>query len=182
MAQNAPETIILAEDEASVYLQATTCAVWAPKGQPPVIRVHPGREMTHFYGTLNLLTGDEHAQHGPLMNSEATAQHLEQLLAAYPERPLLLFWDRAPWHRGAAVREVLAANPRLEVLFFPTATPDLNPQEHVWKAVRSAISHNHNETQLSHLAERFAEHLKTTTFEYSFLEKFNFVDLCDRFK
>jgi hypothetical protein len=40
-----------------MYLQATTTAVWAPKGQTPVVRVHPGREKVNFYGTLNLHTG-----------------------------------------------------------------------------------------------------------------------------
>jgi transposase len=182
VAQKAPETIVLAEDEASVYLQATTQAVWAPKGQTPCVRVHPGRELTHFYGTLNLLTGAEVAQSESVMNSEASARHLEKLLTTYPAAPLLLLWDRAPWHRGAAVAQVLAANPRLEVMFFPTAAPELNPQEHVWKTVRRAISHNHNETQLPQLAQRFEEYLTDTAFEYSFLEKFDFVNLCDRFK
>lgn len=181
MAQTAPETLILAEDEASLYLQATTQAVWAPKGQTPCVRVHPGREMPHFYGTLNLLTGKEVAQREPVMNATATAQHLEKLLATYPEVPLLVLWDRAPWHRGPAITQVLAANPRLETMFFPTATPDLNPQEHVWKAVRSAISHNHTETQLPKLAERFEQHLSATAFDYSFLEKFDFVNLCASF-
>lgn len=138
--------------------------------------------MVHFYGTLNLLTGKEVAQPEPLMNSEATARHLEKLLDSYPDVPLLMLWDRAPWHRGAAVQQVLADNPRLEVMFFPTATPDLNPQEHVWKAVRSAISHNHEETQLDTLTKRFEEHLTSTAFAYSFLEKFDYVNLCDRFK
>ena len=32
-----------AEDEASLYLQATVSRVWAPKGQTPVVRAHPGR-------------------------------------------------------------------------------------------------------------------------------------------
>jgi transposase len=137
--------------------------------------------MTHFYGTLNLLTGKEVAQREPVMNAMATAQHLEKLLATYPEVPLLLLWDRAPWHRGPAITQLLAVNPRLEVLFFPTATPDLNPQEHVWKAIRSAISHNHTETQLTKLADSFEQQLTTTAFDYSCLEKFDFVNLCARF-
>jgi len=181
VAQTAPQTLILAEDEAGLYLQATTQAVWAPKGHTPCVRVHPGREMTHFYGTLNLLTGEEVAQREPVMNAQATARHLEKLLATYPEVPMLLLWDRAPWHRGPAVTQVLTANPRLEVLFFPTATPDLNPQEHVWKTVRSAISHNHTETQLAKLADSFEQHLTNTAFDYSCLEKFDFVNLCARF-
>lgn len=181
MAQSAPNTLILAADEASLYLQATTDAVWAPTGQTPSVRVHPDRDLVHFYGTLNLLTGQEVASREPHMNSDASARHLEQLLATYPDVPILLFWDRAPWHRGAAVHQVLADNPRLEVLFFPPATPELNPQEHVWKAVRSAVSHNHTQTSLTKLAEDFEEHLTATTFEYSFLAKFNYVHLCDSF-
>jgi len=55
--QTAPDTVFLAEDEAGLYLQATTVPVWAPVGQTPVVRVDPGRAQTHFYGSLNLLTG-----------------------------------------------------------------------------------------------------------------------------
>jgi hypothetical protein len=34
------------------------------------------------------------------MNSDATAQHLQALLDAYPDQPILLLWDRARWHQG----------------------------------------------------------------------------------
>jgi transposase len=104
------------------------------------------------------------------MNAEASAKHLDQILAAHPDAPLLLVWDRAPWHRGAPIREVLAANPRLERMLLPVAAPDLNPQEHVWKATREAVSHNHTDAQLATLAGRFEAHLRDTTFPTSFLE------------
>ena len=162
--------MILAEDEASLYLQVTTMRVWAPRGQPPVVRAAAGRDKTSFYGTLNLHTGDELVMPSTQMNAEATAEHLEQLLAAHPDVPLLLLWDRAPWHRGEAIREVLAANPRLEIMPFPVAAPELNPQEHVWKATREAVSHNHTDQELSTLAKRFKAHLTDTTFPTSFLE------------
>ena len=116
------------------------------------------------------------------MNSEATARHLEAVLAAFPDRPIPLLWDRATWHSGDAVRALLAANPRLEVMRLPTAAPDLNPQEQVWRATRAAISHNHDERCLSRLAERFAHHLTTTTFHYSFLEKYGYDRIWAMFK
>ncbi len=172
--------MILAEDEASLYLQATTMRVWALRGQQPVVAVDPGRAKTSFYGTLNLHSGAEIVTQGEKMNAEATAQHLEQLLAAYPEVPLLLLWDRAPWHRGEKVREVLAANPRLEIMVFPVAAPDLNPQEHVWKATREAVSHNHQERQLATLAERFKGHLTATIFPTTFLEHRGFYTIHPR--
>jgi transposase len=54
-----------------------------------------------------------------------------------------MLWDRARWHGGEPVRQVLAAYSRLEVIKLPVAAPDLNPQEQVWKATRRAVSHNH---------------------------------------
>jgi hypothetical protein len=65
------------------------------------------------------------------MNGEMTAKHLKQTLNAYPARPILIFWDRAPWHMGPAIRQLLEKNPHLELIFFPVASPELNPQEHV---------------------------------------------------
>lgn len=181
IAQTAPQTVILAEDEASLYLQATTMAAWAPRGQTPMVRCDPGRAKVNFYGTLNLQTGEETVTQAEVMNSVTTSQHLEALLQRYPERPLLLLWDRAPWHSGSSIRDVLQANPRLEILSFPTATPQLNPQEHVWKAARQAVSHNHDQRKLPCLAERFAAYLTGNTFQYSLLEKFNHSTLCAMF-
>jgi hypothetical protein len=162
--------VILAADEASLYLQATTMRVWAPRGPPPVVRAAAGRDKTCFYGTLNLRTGAEIVTQCNRMNAEATAQHLEHLLAAHPNVPLLLLWDRAPWHQGAAIQAVLEAHPRLEIVRLPVAAPELNPQEHVWKATREAVSHNHMAADLVTLADRFAAHLTTTVFSTSFLK------------
>jgi transposase len=94
---------------------------------------------------------------------------LNQILETIPGQPILLFWDRAPWHSGQPIKEVLVANPRLEILRFPVAAPELNPQEHVWKAVRRAVSHNHSLRRLPDLTEQIEQHLTTETFESSLL-------------
>ena len=91
-----------------MYLQATTTSVWAPVGQTPIVRAHPQRDKVNFYGTLDLLSGAEIVTKAETMNSEATAVHLKQILAAYPDKQILLFWDRAKWHGGPAVAQVLA--------------------------------------------------------------------------
>ncbi len=48
VAQAAPNTVFLAGDEAGLYLQATTCHVWSPTGQTPMVRADPGRAKTNF--------------------------------------------------------------------------------------------------------------------------------------
>lgn len=116
------------------------------------------------------------------MNGEVTVLFLQKVLMAYPDRPLLLLWDRAPWHQGPLLRVFLAAHPRLEILVLPTAAPDLNPQEHVWKAVREKVSHNHRETRLDVLADRFQQHLETHRFPCSLLAQHNYHNICMMFK
>lgn len=180
--QTAPETVILAEDEASLYLQATTMRVWAPIGQTPVVRVDTQRDMVHFYGCLNLITGEETAMKAEKMNSETTAEFLQRVAQRYPDRPILLLWDRAKWHGGPAVNAFLADNPRIEVLKFPPGSPDLNPQEHVWKLTREKVSHNHQLPKLSELAEAFKDHLVNTTFKSAFLDNYGYSAIRPMFK
>jgi hypothetical protein len=149
-----------------LYLQATT--VGAPRGQTPLVRVHPGREQVNFSGALNRHTGQEIVLRAKVINGATTASHL--------------LWDRAPWHFGPAIQPVLAAQERLQVMHFPVAAPELNPQEQVWKAVRRAISHHHPVARLAALADPFEEHLNTTTCGSSFLERYGFNLICPMFK
>lgn len=163
--------MILAQDEASLYLQASLMRVFAPVAQTPVIRTHTQRDSTHFYGALNLQTGAETVLRSDLMTAEVSALFLQQVLAAYPDQRILLLWDRAPWHQGPCIRSVLEAHPRLEILRFPPGCPELNPQEHVWKAARITVSHNHGYAKLPALADAFEAHLKNTCFPCSLLER-----------
>lgn len=144
--------------------------VWALQGQTPIVRSAPHREKVCFYGTLNLLSGKVIVTRTATMNSLTTAQHLAAVLAADPDKPLLMLWDRAKWHGGEPVRQVLAANPRLEVMKLPVATPELNPQEFVWKATRQAVSHNHKFVKLPSLADEFEAHLTKNSFHTNTLK------------
>jgi DDE superfamily endonuclease len=161
-----------------MYLQATTMNVWSPRGQTPIVRVDAGRSKVGFYGTLDLKTGTELVTRSPLFNADVSACHLQQVLDAFPGRPILFFWDRAPWHRGEPIRKLLAANPRLEILEYPVAAPELNPQEQVWKQTRRAVSHNHTTPKLPKLADDFEGHLLSNTFESSFLDRYGYTLVC----
>ncbi len=165
-----------------MYLQASLMRVWAPVGHTPLIKTAANRDCTHFYGALNLLTGEEIVLRSDLMNADVSALFLSRLLQRYPDKPILLLWDRAPWHKGEAIRSVLGANPRLEIVWFPPGCPELNPQEKVWKAAREAVSHNHRCAKLAQLAQGFEAHLETTHFACSLLEKHGYRNLCAMFK
>ena len=145
------------------------------------MRADPGRKQTHFYGAVNLASGKEIVLRSDVMISEVSAQFLQAILDSEANVPVVVFWDRAPWHRGEEVKKLLESNPRLQLIFFPTASPDLNPQEHVWKAARKAVSHNHTISSLPELADRFEEFLTNTAFPSSFLDRFGYTAICPMF-
>jgi transposase len=165
--------VIVAGDEASVYLQSTVQVVWAPVGQTPVVKVDPGR--------ANLQTGQEIVMRTTVMKAVASVLFLLKLVLAYPDQKILLLWDRAPWHQGPAIREFLAAHPNLEIFYFPPASPDLNPQEQVWKDARAHVTHNHIINKLDTLADLFEAHLTNNTFPCSLLELHDYHRICARF-
>jgi len=159
-------------DEMSLYLQATTSRVWSPIGQRPSVAMSPQRDCQHWYGALCLNNGHEVALSVPKLDTQTTLHFLAHLLTAFPTQPILLFLDRAPWHRGDVMRAFLLKHPRLQLIYFPPACPHLNPQEHVWKAARQAVSHNHTFLTLSALRAAFAHFWDNTLFGFHWVEKF----------
>ena len=165
-----PDGVILAMDQMSLYFQATLTRVWAPVGQTPIVAVHPQRDHVHFYGALNLRDGREIAFSAPDATSEMTTNFLMVLLMLYPQ-PILLLLDRAPWHFGE-VTDLIAQTDRLQVVYFPPACPELNPQEHVWERARDAISHNHTYRQFQPLIDDFETYLNESLFSTNFIDAF----------
>lgn len=168
--QDHPDGVILALDQMSLYFQATLTRVWSPVGQTPIVAVHPQRDHVHFYGALNLRDGREIALSVSDTTSEMTANFLMLLLMLYSQ-PILLLLDRAPWHFGE-VNDLLEQTDRLQVIYFPPACPDLNPQEHVWERARDAISHNHTYRQFQPLIDDFETFLNQTLFTTNFIDTY----------
>ncbi len=71
------------------------------------MQLYPGEPTGNLAASGDAFRLDERAGFGSVS---------DRLLLAYLDKPILLLWDRAPWHKGSAIRSVLAANPRLEIL------------------------------------------------------------------
>lgn len=151
-------------DELSLYFQASLTRVGFPKGQTPGVRISPQPDHQPFYGALNLNTGQELALSLPERSVQATLHFLEHRLSCLPTPPIGLLMDRAPWHKARAVQDFIARQSRWDVVYFPPACPDLNPQEHVWKLARQAVSHNHIFPDFPALWLAFRHFLHNATF------------------
>lgn len=166
-----PNGVIVALDQMSVYLQKDSTYVWSPVGQTPIIPVVPQRDSLKIYGALDVERGYQMSLVLPEMNTRATVHFLEHLLTCLPDRHILILWDRASWHKGLA-RQFIEEHEGLDMMHFPPACPDLNPQEHVWKLTRQAVGHACDYLNLSDLRKAFLHHLEHTIFKFDWLDKF----------
>lgn len=168
-AWNDQETIILTEDEMHLSNQTTVQKIWLPKGEYPKIEVARKRDARSIYGFLNIKTGQEHAFKTQWQNMYITAEILPKVRALYPKKKILLLWDQAGWHKGSETQKAIKEDGNIETLYFPTAAPEENPQEHVWKAGRSQCVHNRFMEDMDTTTDEFVTYLNTTKFPYSLL-------------
>lgn len=165
-----PDTLIICADEMVLSIQSTLQKVWLPKGEyPPVIETTGTRKNRSFYGFLNMKTGRQHTFITKYQNMHITRNQLAKLREIYPTQHLVILWDNAGWHRGSQVQEWITQDANTEVIYFPPYSPDLNPQEHVWKAGRAGVTHNKQIIDIHETAEAFKAYLEYRRFSYELL-------------
>lgn len=165
-----PGVTVLTGDEMVLSTQTTTQKVWLPSGEYPKIEVAQKRENRSVYGFLDVKTGREHAWKTHWQNMHETVKVLKKLRKRYPSQQLLLLWDSARWHVGSRVTEWMKQDGKIETLPFPRYSPEENPQEHVWKAGRSAVTHNRFIDDIDQTTNDFVRYLNRTPFPYRLLD------------
>lgn len=165
-----PDTVVLTADEMSLSTQTTVQKIWLPQGEYPKIEVATKRDSRSIYGFLNVKDGTECAFKTKWQNMYITYDVLGELRKVYPNQKLLIFWDKAPWHKGSKARQFIKDDGEIETFDFPRAAPEENPQEHVWKSGRSKITHNEFIDDIDQATDKFVAYLNETNFSYSFLD------------
>lgn len=165
-----PNTLVFCVDEMVLTIQSTVQKVWLPQGTyPPIIETTGTRKNRSFYGFLNLKTGKEHTFIADYQNMHITRDQLIKIREIYPDKHLLFIWDNAGWHRGSEVTRWIKDDGNSECIYFPSYSPNMNPQEHVWKAGRHAITHNQHIEDIQAVAEKFKHFLESNNFQYELL-------------
>ena len=96
--------------------------------------------------------------------------YLNKKVKNHENEKIVIIWDNASCHKSALVKEFLAETTYdFYFINFPPYSPELNPQEHVWKQGRSEITHNNFIENIDKATDAFVEHLNSTLFQYKFL-------------
>lgn len=75
----------------------------------------------------------------PWVSAETMSIFLAEVSRRHPDEFVLMVMDQAGWHLAGAL--VVPANMRL--IFLPPYSPELNPAEHLWEAIREECFANH---------------------------------------
>lgn len=123
-------------DEASVRSDYHAGTTWAPVGQTPVVRTTGTRFSVNMISAVTASGSFKYdIVHGTL-DAPKFIDFCGKLLADTPG-PVFLIVDGHPVHRSRAVTEYVASTDgRLRLFRLPSYSPELNPDEWVWKNVK----------------------------------------------
>jgi transposase len=128
------------------------------KGHRPVVGNLDCHDYLYLFGALHLVSGrlTTGLVERPTKSKrpraatyrylhEACARHLRDIARAYAaERHgrVVIVVDKASWHKGALIKQVLADHPHLERYPLPSYSPQLQVIEHFGKLLRRRATHN----------------------------------------
>ncbi len=122
----------------------TLTAPWCLVDAVPEVPTGDDHTKVHVYGAVAPLTGRTHDHISPELGKGEFAQFLQHLLVYHPGKQLLVSHDRGEQHQGAPVDAVVReAKGGLVLKAQPAHSPELNPQERIWKWLRHVVTHNH---------------------------------------
>lgn len=130
---------VWAQDEHRLGLLPVRRRVWAPKGHRPTAHVRRQYKWLYVYGFVRPSTGQSWWCLLPTVN--VTAMTLALATFARDEgidaqRRVVLVVDQAGWHTSPKL--VLPAG--IDVVFLPSASPELQPAERLWGLVDEAVA------------------------------------------
>ena len=123
---------------------ATVSYSWAEKGrQPKINQKQRKRERKTLFGCIEPKTGIVVTAKADRGNTATFFSFLLQVVKIYHDRKVVMVLDNVPYHHAKRLKPILERyKHRIELLYLPPYSPDLNPIERVWWYMRKKITHN----------------------------------------
>jgi transposase len=154
-------SVVLAEDETHLDLLARVRATWIPHGIRHLVPTPGTNRRRSLFGAINVATGAWHYHVAAKCVSVVFCYFLEQLLAAYPNAPIVaVLADNDTTHTSGITTQWLAEHPRLELITGAKYSPQDNPVERVWASLKRWIANTAPATMADRIrqAQAFFRH------------------------
>ena len=126
---------------------------WFPKGKQRIIPTFGKHEGVKLVGCLDYETGRVYVEEHKKYDAEVFLQFLKNVLSQYPNGKIVIILDNAKIHHAKLLEEFLEKNKnRLELVFLPPYSPNLNKIEELWgwlkdSVINNVFFHSHEEIQ-----------------------------------
>jgi putative transposase len=159
--------VVLFQDEASLSNTATVSYKWAEKGkQPGINQKQRKRERKTLFGCIEPKTGIVVTAKADKGNTVTFFRFLLLVAKAYQDRKIVMVLDNVPYHHAKRLKPVLERyKHRIELVYLPPYSPDLNPIERVWWYMRKKITHNRYVKSLEERIANFDNFIEEFMFE-----------------
>jgi transposase len=122
-------------DEAGIRSDYHAGTTWAPVGRTPVVKATGARFSLNMLSAVSAQGALRFMVHEGTVNAAVFIEFCKRLLRD-ADGPVYLVVDGHPAHRARATTEfVTSTDGRLKLFLLPAYSPELNPDEWVWKNV-----------------------------------------------
>ena len=90
------------------------------------------RQYTYAFSAVSPHDGVMDSLVLPFVNAETMSLFLALVASRHPDEFIVMVMDQAGWH----IAQALEVPSNMRILFLPPYSPELNPAEHIWKALR----------------------------------------------
>jgi transposase len=126
-------------DETGISNQEHYLRGFAPKGEPPVLKVEAKRERINMISAINNYGTVRFLLYETKMTQQRFIEFMERLIVD-AKRKVFFIVDNLKVHHGNIVKEWLAENKnRIELFFIPPYSPELNPDEYLNHALKLGV-------------------------------------------
>ncbi|MBK1809034.1 transposase [Clostridium sp. YIM B02505] len=142
--ESSSDTIVYALDETGVSIESDNRLFWSPVGHPPVLEKNGSHAGVNIIGSTSILS-DFHTINdiylaGQSITSNEVKSHLSYLLDLNKDKKVVVFMDNAKNHTSKCMQEFYFKNrDRLKVINLPRYSPQMNPQEHIWRNLKAKL-------------------------------------------
>ena len=125
------------QDESGVSLIPVLGKTWAQKGKTPKIKVTGNRGGLCVTSAISPAGRMVFRIEKDTIHAEEHIDFLKQIMRQHPHRKIIVIEDNARPHIAGKVKDFVRNNKhKIAVYYLPTYSPDLNPDEKVWKYLK----------------------------------------------
>ena len=132
------QAMLYFQDESSVSLVPVLGKTWAKKGETPKIKVTGNRGSIAVSSAISPAGRMVFRIEKGSVTSKTFIDFLKQIIRNHKWRKIIVIIDNSPTHTAKAVKEFIEQNKnKIAIYYLPTYSPDLNPDEDVWRYLKN---------------------------------------------